>query len=116
MKKLFLSITAFAVLTACGGKSEDAKKDESENAKATETTETPAAKAEVVETPESIGAKWCELNGKVHAAANPEEKSAAKDAIEAYEEEMETKYKDDKEMMDKIEAAAEACEASSEGR
>ena len=29
---------------------------------------------------------------------------------------MEKKYKDDKEMMDKIEAAAEACEDSSEGR
>ncbi|MBM3430031.1 MAG: hypothetical protein FJX99_03500 [Bacteroidetes bacterium] len=103
MKKMFLSITAFAVLSACQGKSEDTKKDTSDNAKATDT-------------PEGIGAKWCELNGKVHTAATPEEKSAAKVAREAFEEEVEKKYKDDKVMMEKIEAAAEACEDRSEGR
>ena len=86
MKKMFLIVTTLAFLAACG------------------------------ETPESIGAQWCELNGKVHTASTPEEKSAAKEAREAFEEEMEKKYKDDKEMMDKIEAAAEACEDSSEGR
>ncbi len=86
MKKVFLTITTLALLSACG------------------------------ETPESIGAEWCELNGKVYSAATAEEKNAAEDAREAFEEEMEKKYKDDKEMMDKIEAAAEACEDSSEGR
>ncbi len=87
MNKLIVSLTTLVLLASCGA-----------------------------ETPESIGQKWCELNGKVYTANSPEEKSAAEDAREAFEEEMEKKYKDDKEMMDKIEEAAEACEDASEGR
>jgi hypothetical protein len=87
MKKLFMSLSTVMLLAACGA-----------------------------ESPESIGQEWCELNGKVYTANSPEEKSAAEDAREAFEEEMEKKYKDDKEMMDKIEEAAEACEDASEGR
>jgi hypothetical protein len=68
------------------------------------------------ETPESIGQAWCDLNGKVYTSSTSEEKDAAREALKKFENEIEEKYKDDKAMMEKIEAAAEACEDSSEGR
>lgn len=68
------------------------------------------------ETPESIAKKWCELNGKVHNAADVAAKDVAKEARRKYEKEIEEKYKDNKDFMDKVEKASEACEAESEGR
>ncbi len=116
MKKIFIVITSLSVLAACGGKTEDAKKEEAGKENASETKEETVKSAESTETPESIAANWCKLNGIAHFATTPEEKEDAEDALDNFEEDMENKYKDDKAMMDKIEEAVEACEASSEGR
>jgi hypothetical protein len=115
MKKTFILMMSLAFLTACGG--EEKKAEDSAKEKGTEASTEGAAKSEnPAETPESIAAKWCELNGKAHNATTPEDEDAAKDERKAFEKEMEDKYKDNKEMMDKIEEAVEACEDASEGR
>ena len=63
-----------------------------------------------------IAAKWCELNGKVFKAADGPEKDAAKAAREAFENEMEGKYKNDEAFMKEIENEVEKCEGASEGK
>jgi hypothetical protein len=68
------------------------------------------------ETAASIAKKWCDLNGKVHKAAEGPEKDAAKMAIDKWENEMEAKYKDNDAFMKEVEKEAEKCEAASEGR
>lgn len=68
------------------------------------------------ETPESIAAKWCELNGQVSKATGEAEKTKAVSARKEFEKSMESKYEKDTAMMQAIFRAAEACEAASEGR
>ena len=115
MKKTFILMTSLAILTACGG--EEKKAVDAEKEKGTEpSTEAVAKSEEQAETPESIAAKWCELNGKAYNAVTPEDKEAAKSERTAYEKQIESKYMVDTLMMEKIEAAVEACESSSEGR
>lgn len=67
------------------------------------------------ETPESVAKQWCDLNKKVHEAADETAKDAAKAEREKYEEEMENKYKSDEAFMQKVEEEAEKCEGESEG-
>ena len=68
------------------------------------------------DSPEGAAKKWCELNGKVHNAASDEEKDKARDEREKFEDEIESKHKDDKEWMKKLEEEVEKCEDASEGR
>lgn len=68
------------------------------------------------ETPESIAAKWCELNTQVTKAAGEAEKAKAKSARKEFETSMETKYSKDTAMMEAIFRAVEACESASEGK
>jgi len=68
------------------------------------------------ETPETIAARWCELNGKVSKAAGDAEKAKARAARAEFEKSMEEKYKKDTAMMEAIFRAVEACEAASEGK
>jgi len=68
------------------------------------------------ETPASIAAKWCELNGKVHKATSDAEKAKAKDAIDAFEKTMDAKYEKDEAFMKQVKAEVEKCEDASEGR
>ena len=68
------------------------------------------------ETAASIAQQWCELNGKVHKAAEGAEKEAAQAAREKFEKEMEEKYKDNKTFMDEVGKEVEKCEGASEGR
>ena len=68
------------------------------------------------QTPESIAQQWCDLNSKVYKAAEGPDKEVATEARKSFEKEMETKYKDDKAMMDGIMKAVEACEDASEGK
>lgn len=68
------------------------------------------------ETPESIAAKWCELNGQVFKATGEAEKAKALSARKEFETSMETKYKKDTVMMEAIFRAVEACERASEGK
>ncbi len=106
---------SLAFLTACGG--EEKKSVDAAQENVTESSTEVVAKSEgQAETPESIAAKWCELNGKAYMAATPEDKEAAKSERTAYEKLIESKYMVDTLMMEKIEAAFEACESSSEGR
>lgn len=67
-------------------------------------------------TPESIAQQWCDLNGKVNKAADGPAKEAAKTAREKFETEIETKYKADTAMMNKIKTAVESCAEQSAGR
>jgi hypothetical protein len=62
------------------------------------------------ETPESVAERWCELDKAVNQATSEAEEESARKAREAYEDEMEEKYGEDEAFMDKVEAAAEACE------
>ncbi|MEO7983030.1 MAG: hypothetical protein ABI688_03005 [Bacteroidota bacterium] len=64
----------------------------------------------------SVAKEWCELNGKVAKAADGAEKEAAKAAIEKWENELQTKYKEDKAFRQEVEKEAEKCEAASEGK
>jgi len=68
------------------------------------------------QTPEAIAQQWCDLNGKVFKAAEGTDKEKAKEERKKYETEIEDKYSKDKDMMDKIKKAVEACEDKSEGR
>jgi len=68
------------------------------------------------ETPESIAARWCELNAKASKAPNGPEKEKAVSERTEFEKSMETKYKNDTATMQAIFRAVEACEAASEGR
>jgi len=67
------------------------------------------------QTPEEVAHEWCELNAKVEKATDEVEMKKAKDAREAYEREMEEKYKNDEAFMEKVEEEAEKCEEESEG-
>jgi hypothetical protein len=67
-------------------------------------------------TPEALAKKWCELNAKVHNAASDEEKDKARDEREKFEDELESKYKNDEAFMKKLEEEVEKCEDASEGR
>jgi hypothetical protein len=90
MKKKFLTIGVIilcVVFTSCGGKDSAA----------------------------SLGKKWCDLNGKAYKAEGPA-KEAAQKALDDFENELQTKYKDDKAFMAEIEKESEKCEAASEGR
>lgn len=64
----------------------------------------------------SVAQKWCDLNAKAYKAADGPEKEAAEAAREKFEQEMEAKYKDNKEFMAEVEKEAEKCEDASEGR
>ncbi|MBL7758527.1 MAG: hypothetical protein JNL59_14065 [Chitinophagaceae bacterium] len=66
------------------------------------------------ETPESIAAKWCELNAQVTKATADTEKTKAISARKEFETSMETKYRKDTAMMEAIFRAVEACEGTSE--
>lgn len=69
------------------------------------------------ETAASIAQKWCDLNAKVHKAADGgPEYETAKAARKKFEKEMEAKYKDNKAFMDEIGKEVEKCEDASEGR
>ena len=68
------------------------------------------------ETPESIALQWCDLNGKVHNAAEGPAKEAAEAARKKFETEMQEKFKDNQAMLDNVGKAIEACEDASEGR
>lgn len=68
------------------------------------------------ETPESIAQQWCDLNGKVYAAAEGTAKEAAQAAREKFENEMKEKFKDNQAMLDNIGKEIEKCEDASEGR
>jgi hypothetical protein len=90
MKKKLLTIGVIilcVVFTSCGGK----------------------------ESAASLGKKWCDLNGKAHKAEGAA-KEAADKAVLDFENEIATKYKDDKAFMDEVEKESEKCEAASEGR
>ncbi|MFH0895597.1 MAG: hypothetical protein V2A54_14270 [Bacteroidota bacterium] len=76
MKKLFIlpfALAAFLLLPSCGGDS-----------------------------PESVGKKWCEMETKKEAASG-DEKDKIREEQKAYENEIESKYKDDKEFMNGVE-------------
>ena len=91
MRQLLAGISLFAIclsFTACGGK----------------------------ESAASIAKKWCDLNGKVHKAAEGAEKEAAEAARKKFENDMEAKYKDDKAFMEEVGKEVEKCEDASEGR
>ena len=64
----------------------------------------------------SVAKEWCEMNGKVHKAANETDKEAAKAALDKWENDMEAKYKGDEAFMKEVEKEVEKCEAASEGR
>lgn len=68
------------------------------------------------ETPETIAQEWCNLNGKVFAAAEGAEKETAKAARKKFETQMQEKYKDNQAMLDNVGKAIEACEDASEGK
>jgi hypothetical protein len=68
------------------------------------------------ETPESIALQWCDLNGKVHTAAEGTAKETAQAARKKFEEEMKEKFKDNQAMLDNIGKEIEKCENASEGR
>jgi hypothetical protein len=115
MKRTFILMISLAFLTACGGEEKKAV-DSAKETSSESSAEEVAKSEEQAETPESIAAKWCELNGKAYMAATPEDKEAAKSERTAYEKLIESKYMVDTLMMEKIEAAVEACEDASEGR
>ncbi|OSZ80501.1 hypothetical protein CAP36_04415 [Chitinophagaceae bacterium IBVUCB2] len=64
----------------------------------------------------SIAQEWCDLNGKAYKAAEGPEKEAAEAARKKFEDNMESKYKDDKAFMEEIGKEVEKCEDASEGR
>ena len=69
------------------------------------------------ETAASIAQKWCDLNAKVRKAADGgPEYDAAKMARKNFENEMQSKYKDNKVFMDEVGKEVEKCETASEGR
>lgn len=68
------------------------------------------------ESAESIAKKWCDLNSKVHKAANPEDKEKAEQARKDYEQSIEDKYKSDTTMREAVMREVEKCEDASEGR
>lgn len=92
MKKMLLIAVIVAgglLFTACGGKKESAQ---------------------------SIAEKWCDLNSKVHKATDETAKEAAQAARKKYEQEVEEKYKDNKDFMEEVGREVEKCEAASEGK
>lgn len=64
----------------------------------------------------SIAKEWCDLNGKAYKAAEGPEKEKAEAARKKFEDEMESKYKDDKAFMEEIGKEVEKCEDASEGK
>lgn len=64
----------------------------------------------------SIAKEWCDLNGKVAKAQTDAEKEVAKATRTKFENEMESKYKNDDAFMKEIETEVEKCEDASEGR
>lgn len=68
------------------------------------------------ESPKAIAEKWCDLNGKVHRAADGPEKDKAEAARKDYEESMQKKYDKDTAFMAQIGKEVEKCEAASEGK
>jgi hypothetical protein len=69
------------------------------------------------QTPESIAKEWCELNAMVHKADDGgSDYAKAKEALDKYEKDIETKYGKDPAFMDKVEKEVEKCEDESEGR
>lgn len=67
------------------------------------------------ETPESVAEEWCSLLQKVADATSDEERDQAREAMDAFEDEMQEKYGDDEAFMEKVEPIAEACEERIEG-
>ena len=69
------------------------------------------------ETAASIAQKWCDLNAKVHKAADGgSEYEAAKEARKKFENEMKAKYEKDEAFMNEIGKEVEKCEDASEGK
>lgn len=64
---------------------------------------------------EDIAQEWCGLNKKEHEAKDEAERKTAHDARMKFEEEVEDKYKNDEEFMQKVELEMEKCEGESEG-
>jgi hypothetical protein len=110
MKRFFAVILITAgtmIMPSCNS---DKKTDEKKEEKTVEKND-PAP-----ESAASIAQAWCDLNGKAYRATTDAEKAAAKDALDAFEKNMEEKYKNDDAMMKAIEAEVEKCEDASEGR
>ena len=61
------------------------------------------------ETPQSVADKWCEMTKKIKEAEG-DEKDKLEEERQAYEESIETKYKDDEDFMNKVEELADKCE------
>ncbi|MCD2424118.1 hypothetical protein LQ567_15165 [Niabella pedocola] len=72
--------------------------------------------ADKKQTPESIAAQWCTLNGQVAVASEGAERDKALEARKSFEKRIEAKYRGDSVMMHAIFKAVEACEDASEGR
>ena len=64
----------------------------------------------------AVAQKWCDLNGKAHKAAEGAEKEAAEQTLKKFEDEMETKYKDNETFLKEVEKEVNKCEDASEGR
>jgi hypothetical protein len=110
MKRFFavlLIVASLITMPSCNSdKSKTDKKDE-----------TTVDKKEVgSESAASIAQEWCDLNGKAFRATTDADKTAAKDALDAFEKSLEEKYKNDETMMKAIEAEVEKCEDASEGK
>lgn len=108
MKKKILTIGVIILcvaFTSCGDNDSKDSKDLKESKDSGGSTASAA----------SIAQKWCELNGMVYKAEG-DAKEAAKKTLNEFENELETKYKDDKAFMKEIENESEKCEEASEGR
>jgi len=57
-----------------------------------------------------IANKWCELDKKVGQAENEEDKDKARDERAKYENEMEEKYKDDKDFLKEVRKLSKDCD------
>lgn len=69
------------------------------------------------ETPASIAKKWCELNKKMHEAADGgPQYERAKEAFAKFREDMFKKYYKDEEFIGQVDAEILKCKDASEGR
>lgn len=68
------------------------------------------------DTPESVAKEWCSLLEKMANAETEEERDKAIEAMEAFSDKMEEKYKDNEAFLEEVEPLAEECEEEIEGR
>ena len=100
-------LAAVFALPACSNKKKDDSKTENKetNGKTSITSGTPAA----------VAAEWCALNERVTFASEAD-KEKAKAKLKEFENDMETRYKDDQAFLEEVEKEVEKCEDASEGR